>query len=169
MSIELGGGAGGAVTRLDGRLVLPAAEAAAAKRRLDWPQPRVDTGLALRGVASAAIDLSEGLAADLGALAAASGVGARIELSCLPLSAGYRKHFSAAGGWSLAVAHGDDYELCFTVPPDRLGLLPRRAQDECRFTRIGVVEAAPGVRLMDPDGGEYRPARAGFNHFTSMP
>ena len=163
------GDAGLALAQLRGRLVLPAADAAAAKQRLDWPQPRVDTGLALRGVASAAIDLSDGLAADLGALAAASGVGARVELSCLPLSAGYRDHFSTAGGWSLAVAHGDDYELCFTVPPGRLDVLSRRVQEECCWTRIGVVETAPGVRLMDADGQEYRPARAGFNHFAPRP
>lgn len=133
--------------------------------RLNRPQPRVAEGAMLRDVASACIDISDGLVADLGHVIAASGVGARIDLRRLPISAAYRSVF-ADFGWAPVITHGDDYELCFALPASQQlafdRLLPRFA---CGVTHIGDIEAAPGLRLDDADGPVAPPARAGFDHF----
>lgn len=133
--------------------------------KLNLPQPRVAEGAMLRDLATGCIDVSDGLVADLGHVLAASGVGARIDLRRLPLSAAYKSVF-AEFGWAPAVTHGDDYELCFTLPAaqqrafDRL--LPQFA---CGFTHIGDIEAEPGLRLVDANGPVALPARGGFDHF----
>ena len=156
------GAAGLAVQARRGEIMLPAALATHAARRLDYPQPRVALGLALRGLASAAIDVSDGLLADLGHICASSGVGARLELARLPLPEGA---LGVATRESL-VSSGDDYELCFTVPPrheSALGALA--AKVGCALTRIGRIDAAPGLWLID-EAGQSRPAaQAGHDHF----
>ncbi len=135
--------------------------------RLERPVPRVREGAALRGVASACIDISDGLAADLGHVLAASGTGARIELEALPLSPVYQS-LQEQVGWGPAVSGGDDYELCFTVPPSRQSRLKALADElGCRLWRIGAVEAQPGLRLIEPSGAMYRPNVPGFNHFSA--
>src|SRR5690606_23530801 len=83
------------------------------------PESRVQAGIALRGLASAAIDISDGLVADLGHILNASGVGAVIQLQSLPLSGAFRAATAEPGQLALAVAGGDDYELCFTAPAGR--------------------------------------------------
>jgi thiamine-monophosphate kinase len=156
------GAAGLAVRARRGEIMLPAALATHAARRLDYPQPCVALGLVLRGLASAVIDVSDGLLADLGHICARSGVGARLELARLPLSDGA---LAVATRESL-VGSGDDYELCFTVPPRHepaLGALA--ANVGCAVTRIGQIEAAPGLWLVD-EAGQTRPAaQAGHDHF----
>ena len=133
--------------------------------RLNRPQPRVAEGAMLRDIATACIDISDGLLADLGHVLAASGVGARIDLRRLPISNAYRSVFADVG-WAPALTHGDDYELCFTLPAaqalafDRLS--PRFA---CGVAHIGDIEAEPGLRLYDADGPVTLPTRAGFDHF----
>ena len=92
----------------------------ALRMRLEQPTPRVALGLALSGLASAMIDCSDGLAADLGHVLAASGVAAELNLAALPLSDAVAAVVAANGDWALPLASGDDYELCFCVPPDRL-------------------------------------------------
>jgi thiamine-monophosphate kinase len=145
---------------------LAAADFAAVRPRLDRPTARVAQGLKLRGLASAAIDVSDGLLADLGHVLAASGVGARLELARLPLSATYRAHLNAVG-WEPALAHGDDYELCFTVPAARVAAVEAlRPQLGCRLSAIGEIVAAPGLALLDPAGRPYRPRAAGHDHFA---
>ena len=130
-------------------------------RRLDRPDPRVSLGLALRGIASAAIDLSDGLASDLGHLLARSGVGATVELEHLPRSAGV----AATGDWSLPLSAGDDYELCFSVPPGRLADLTKSMADlDVTVHAVGRVEAGEGIRWRLPDGGQLRPD-GGWEHF----
>ena len=137
--------------------------------RLERPLPRVREGERLRGVASACIDLSDGLIADLGHIVAASGVGARIDLPRLPLSPAYHAALGQVG-WEAALAHGDDYELCFTVPPDKQmafhRLLP---QFECGFAHIGDIEPAAGIRVFDAEGHTYTPKSRGYRHFESAP
>ena len=91
------------------------AERALAQQRLDWPQPRLALGQALRGLASAALDVSDGLLADLGHLAARSGVAAWVRADWLPMPACLREQ--GAAGLACAAAGGDDYELCFAAPP----------------------------------------------------
>jgi len=134
--------------------------------RLDRPTPRVDAGLALRGLASAGIDLSDGLVADLGHVLAASGAGARIELGRLPCSRTLADHFDTPRRWDLQLSGGDDYELCFTAPPARaLEIEQVLAALDLPASVVGHVEAEPGLRFMDPEGGAWTPAATGFQHF----
>lgn len=134
--------------------------------RFRFPVPRIALGRALRGFASACIDVSDGLAADAARLAAASGCGVRIEAAQLPLGPELR----AASGEELALVQalsgGDDYELCFTVPAERVaGLAGRLAQAGCAATCVGVIEAGPGLRLVR-DGRPWALGRTGFDHFS---
>lgn len=159
------GDAGLALRHRQGGLKLTATEFAAAAERLDRPAPQVEAGLALRGIASAAIDISDGLVADLGHILEQSRVGARIELPCVPLSVIYRAHLKEVG-WDVALANGDDYELCFTVPPARL---PALEQIKSRFpevARIGIIESRTGLRIFGADGKRYAPKATGHDHFA---
>lgn len=134
--------------------------------RLDRPTPRLGAGLALRGLASAGIDLSDGLAADLGHVLAASGVGARIELGRLPTSRTLADHFDPPRRWDLQLSGGDDYELCFTAPPSRaLEIEQALAALGLPAIAVGHVEPEPGLRFIDPEGGAWTPAASGYQHF----
>lgn len=132
--------------------------------RLNWPEPRIHEGIALRGIASAAIDISDGLAADLGHILTASGVGASLQLASLPLS----QAVADCTDWSLPLSAGDDYELCFTLNPRKQANLLAIAES-CgyRFSCIGVIEHAPGLRCMLPDGELFMPDKKGYDHFGS--
>lgn len=136
------------------------------RERLDRPTPRVDLGMALRGVATAMIDVSDGLAADLGHILDASGVGAVIRLQSLPLSPSVTEVVAADGDWSLPLASGDDYELCLCIPPELadacVGLAERGG---CTLTRIGRIRQGGGLTCLGPDGRPIRLPRAGFDHF----
>lgn len=133
--------------------------------RLDRPTPRVALGLLLRDVAHAAIDVSDGLHADLGHLCTASGLGARVWLSELPLSPAVRAACEA-GDWQLPLGGGDDYELLFSIAPDRVATL----QEACTAAgesihEIGELVTEPGIALIYPDGRESRGAPIGYDHF----
>lgn len=135
--------------------------------RLDRPQPRLALGRALRGLASAAIDISDGLVADLGHILDSSGVGAIVELGRLPCSEPVAIYLARSSDWSLPLSAGDDYELCFTLPPGHLAALERLAQNlSCRITRIGEITTEPGLRVLAADGGDYRPRSSGYEHFA---
>lgn len=137
------------------------------RARLERPTPRVALGELLRGVATAAIDISDGLAADLGHVLAASGCGARVALDRLPLADQVAGAVAASGDWSLPLASGDDYELCFTIAPAHAGeLAVLSAAAGCPLTPIGEIEARAGLRLVLPDGQHWQPARAGYDHFA---
>lgn len=151
---------------LSGEQVLGPAEADHCLARLDRPEPRVAAGLALRGLATAAIDISDGLVADLGHVLAASGAGAVVELQALPLSPAVRRAVERGGDWSPAVAGGDDYELLFTVPEARRAEVAEALAGRGGASCIGRIEAAPGLRLLDGEGRAVRPARAGWDHFA---
>jgi thiamine-monophosphate kinase len=138
--------------------------------RLQRPSPRVDAGMRLRPLASAAIDVSDGLAADLGHILDASGVGAVVELARIPCSEPVRRYLSRTGDWSLPLSSGDDYELCFTLPRERLSALDRlRAETDCGVTVIGSITEDPGLRLLDPDARTYRLEYPGYDHFGGTP
>ena len=126
------------------------------RTRLDRPDPRIATGLALRGIATACIDISDGLAADLGHLLTASNAGATLIPEALPLSPALRAAFDEPTARRLQLTGGDDYELCFTAPP------AQRAACERHATRIGTIEAAPGLRL---HGTTIALDHAGWDHF----
>ena len=139
-------------------------------QRLHRPQPRVALGRALRGLASAAIDVTDGLAADLGHILAASSVGATLEAAQLPLSDTLRRLCGDAEALVLALTGGDDYELCFTAPPRHEADIERIGQRlGLRLTRIGRIDAEPGLRLADPQGRRRPLPGHGYDHFRSGP
>lgn len=132
-------------------------------QRYWYPAARLALGQALRGKATAAIDLSDGLAADLGHVLAASGLGADIELSRLPVSAALAETDAQAA--ETALAGGDDYELCFTAPlSQRDAIATLATQLSLPLTRIGSTRAEPGLRCRDAKGGDY-PLPSGYRHF----
>jgi thiamine-monophosphate kinase len=136
--------------------------------RLNRPTPRVSAGQALRGIATACVDISDGLVADLGHICMASGVGIDIEAPLLPRSSALLTHFTEADALDFALGGGDDYELCFTVPADRAGeLSSTMARLGCGATRIGRVVEGSGVRVLDERGGVHEPSRTGWNHFAA--
>ncbi|HYN77148.1 MAG TPA: thiamine-phosphate kinase [Lamprocystis sp. (in: g-proteobacteria)] len=148
---------------LAGRVPAPALRA-----RLERPTPRVGLGLALSGVASAMIDCSDGLAADLGHVLTAGAVAGEINLAALPLSDAVAAVVAADGDWGLPLAAGDDYELCFCVPPDYFDrLVGIGAQCCCRLTVIGRVRPGAGLVCLTPNGRPLALARSGFDHFGS--
>ena len=135
--------------------------------RLDRPTPRLALGRALRGCASAAIDISDGLIADLGHLCTRSGVGAEVDLAALPRSAAFDAAARGAQDTDKPLCGGDDYELCFTLPAaQETGVTALTAAAGCALTRIGRITAEPGVRCRDAAGRLLTPTRPGFDHFT---
>ena len=135
--------------------------------RLDRPTPRIAQGLLLRGRARACIDVSDGLAADLGHICRASAVGADIDLTRLPASPALFSLFSDSERAPLQLAGGDDYELCFTADAAVADeLLHDLARSDCAATRIGRIVAEPGVRVLDAGGRPIELPRAGWQHFS---
>ncbi len=159
------GDAGAGLALVQGRLGCAAEEAEWLKRRLDYPTPRVAEGISLRGIASAAIDISDGLLADLGHILKAGGVGARLELDAIPTSTALQCCVEDIEvRQRLALSAGDDYELCFCVPEARLAQFERVAADwPCGYSRIGVICAGTGLSL--EHGMLPADLIAGFDHF----
>lgn len=158
----------------EGAPLSPAADPAGVRARLDRPQPRVALGRALVGIASACIDVSDGLLADLGHVAAASGVAARINVDALPVSPALAELALAEPVLAqelrrtLQATGGDDYELCFTAPPERRdAVAAAAAQAGVPATRIGSLHAGSGVQAVDAQGAPWAPPRAGYVHFSS--
>jgi thiamine-monophosphate kinase len=134
--------------------------------RLERPEPRITEGVALRGIANAAIDVSDGLAQDLGHILERSAVGARLEVDRLPLSPALVASLDRDTAMMTALSGGDDYELCFTVPQEQtLRLETVAATWDCRCTRIGVITAEPGLRLVRADDSAFPLERLGYDHF----
>ncbi len=134
-------------------------------RRFEYPEPRVQFGLAARGIASAAMDISDGLVGDLPKLAAASGVSAQVEIDRLPLSRALGEFASPQQARDWALAAGDDYELLLALPPDRFGQLSEAASRlGLALTAIGELGAGSGVtwRL---NGLSFVPGVQGYDHF----
>lgn len=133
---------------------------------LERPTPRVAAGIALRGLANSAIDISDGLVADLAHILDASGVGADIQIEHLPLSTAFRG-LELPDRWQLAVSGGDDYELCFTLSPAlEIDTLERFDALGCLCTRIGTVSAQSGLRWQDGMGNSLLLPWMGFDHFA---
>jgi len=149
-----------------GEVTLPAADQQAAGTRMHTPTPRVELGLRLCGLAHAAIDISDGLAGDLGHILARSGVGAVLNVDALPAGPvlatrelALRRAFTAAGG--------DDYELCFTAPAvARAAIIAAGAACGTPVTRVGLIETRPGLRFIDNAGAALDLPLAGFDHFA---
>lgn len=140
---------------------------AAARMRMEQPVPRVALGQALRGVASAAIDVSDGLLGDLGHILDASGVGATVQADAAQSLLACDEVIDAAQRLELALAGGDDYELCFTAPAAaRDAVLNAAQRSGTRATRIGRIDAEPGVRVLDAQGQPVARRFASFDHFA---
>jgi len=133
--------------------------------RLNRPTPRLQEGLILRDIAHSAIDISDGLLADLEHILTASKVGASIYLKNLPLSQALRQYLPIEQAWQLALTAGDDYELCFTVPADKEHLL-KNALHSSQYTKIGRIESDLGLRCFMPNGQEFSPTIKGYQHFA---
>jgi thiamine-monophosphate kinase len=138
------------------------------RSRLDRPDPRVELGVRLRGVASAAIDVSDGLIADVGHVAAASGVAVEICAGDLPRSTVLDACTDRALVLECQAAGGDDYELAFTAPASKRDALRTMSRElGLPLTRVGTVSAGAGVRLTDGEGAVVALSRSGFDHFES--
>lgn len=134
--------------------------------RFAAPEVRIDLGRALRGVASAAIDVSDGLVQDLGHIAEMSGVGATVDMERLPISEPLERIVGRDGANRAALAGGDDYELCFTAPRSRGESISRiAASTGVRLTRIGRVVSESGVRCVDRTGNAIESPQTGYLHF----
>jgi thiamine-monophosphate kinase len=141
---------------------------AAVQQRLDRPQPRLQLGKQLRGIASSAIDISDGLLADLGHILQASGVGARLVRDQVPLSSALQTIADSERAWQLALTGGDDYELCFTVPAAREEKLQTLSR-EVSITRIGEIMEGNALQLLDSAGHAVAMEQAGYEHFRGEP
>ncbi|MET3914196.1 thiamine-monophosphate kinase [Variovorax sp. OAS795] len=150
-----------------GTLALPAEVFAAARMRMEQPTPRVALGQALRGTASAAVDVSDGLVGDLGHILAASRVGATLDAdAAVSLVAAAATGLGAGVLRTCALSGGDDYELVFTAPPSARAAVEQAGQDSAtRVTRIGRVEADTGLRIVDASGSPVAQRFGSFDHF----
>lgn len=158
------GGAALGLRHLRGEIELPPEMAAACRARLEAPQPRLALGRALIGLAHAAIDVSDGLLADLGHILECSGKGAIIESGRIPLAAA----LPTQPEWlrSCALSGGDDYELCFTAPTAlRPQVEAAAAAAGTPATRIGTITSSGGILLVDETGKRIPVPPSGFDHF----
>lgn len=143
----------------------PTPNSATLRARLDRPRPRVAAGQRLAGVASACIDLSDGLATDLARVLEASGCGAVVELDQLPASRALADTVPDAGARRTLQLAGDDYELCFTAEPSHHREIMELADElELRITRVGEILEQPGLVYTD-DGEPAEAPDAGWRHF----
>ena len=133
------------------------------KQRLDYPTPRCQLGQQLKGLASAMIDVSDGLAQDLGHILKASQVGARLQLEQLPIAPALQQ-LTQAQQWQYALAGGDDYELCFTISPQNYQQLLQQQLD-VKITVIGTITHSTGLTF-EKDGKDHLLQFQGYQHFA---
>jgi thiamine-monophosphate kinase len=163
-----------ALDALRGTLTLPAPLLALSRQRLEQPTPRLALGQALRGIASAAIDISDGLAGDLGHILKASGLGACLETSiAIDLlahdadRAAFASVLSPAQQLDYVLAGGDDYELAFCAPFEARAAVQAAAEkSQTPVTRIGCTQAQTGLRLRQIDGTFLAQKSKSFDHFA---
>lgn len=130
------------------------------------PSPRIGVGMALRKIATSMIDISDGFSADLNHILEASHVGATVNVEQLPLSDELVKSLPQQEAIELALSAGDDYELCFTVPPTHLAALETIfSKLNCRYTQVGKIEVTPGLKARHFDGNIHPLVTKGFKHF----
>jgi thiamine-monophosphate kinase len=162
------GSAAMALAYRQGRLFMEQIDAAKVLPALYLPTPRVALGIALRGLAHSAIDISDGLLADLGHILERSGVGARLAFSALPTLPVVQAYLHEAVARECVLAGGDDYELCFTAPAGRRdAILAAAASANVSISRIGQITAEPGLSLLAADGQPLHYDKTGYDHFAA--
>lgn len=160
--LVVSGALGGAAYVLD---LLKKGKKASAPELLNRPQPRVELGQFLASYANACIDISDGLLADLGHILRASGCAARLDIGKLP-EPGCFADLPAATKWEYQLSGGDDYELLFTLPHSYMRQVPAWSRElGVGLSIIGEIEAGQGVRCVGPDGKDFEPVGAGYEHF----
>jgi thiamine-monophosphate kinase len=164
-----------ALEALQDKIELPPDVLAQARQRLEQPTPRVALGTALRGIATSAIDLSDGLVGDLAHILKSSGVGAQVntEITMNLVAACARidwpgDQFDTQKQLKMALSGGDDYELAFTAPPTARGAVQAASSSsQTPVTRIGVIQSQPGLRLVDGAGNAIAAQFTSFDHFAA--
>lgn len=163
------GAAALAVAQIEGRVSLAQDVADQAMAKLKRPQARMDFSLAVREFATAAIDISDGLSADLGHICRQSGLGVCLQVDKLPLHP-LLNRLPIEQAIDIALTGGDDYEICMTVNPARLGHFQAwLRQQGLTAALIGCMEAEPGMRLLDGQGRRVPIAPRGYDHFKGEP
>jgi thiamine-monophosphate kinase len=159
-----------ALAAIAGRVTLAADSLSAARERLETPVPRIALGIALRGVASAAIDISDGLTGDLGHILEQSTRGADIELAAVPRSEALGRLLSGAErsiALDCLLGGGDDYELLFTAPREAAAVVAEvAAQTGVELARIGTLTDTPGLAIRDEHGVPLPKLPRAFDHFA---
>ncbi|MFZ6689240.1 thiamine-phosphate kinase [Undibacterium sp. SXout11W] len=138
-----------------------------AATRMHQPTPRIALGIALRGIAHAALDISDGLVGDLGHILASSHVGASLAIDAMPAGP-ILQHFPQALRRQFTLSGGDDYELCFTAPAERRAeVVAAAASANTMVTRVGRIDAEPGLRFLDQHANPVSLSLQSFDHFTT--
>ena len=164
--VVVSGTIGGAAYALE---MLQAGKPVPQRHLLDRPVPRVELGQLLSGYASACIDVSDGLLADLGHVLKASGCGARLDIEKLPQTVALAE-LEDISRWRYQLSGGDDYELLFTLPSRHRSLLATWSQQlDIKLSVIGEIERDEGIRCLTRDGNRYSPEGTGFEHFSQKP
>jgi len=159
-----------ALAAMQARTVIDATTLASLRERLERPEPRIALGERLRGIATAALDVSDGLVGDLAHILDASHVGADVDLAAVPRSATLEAKLAAERPLALAclLAGGDDYELCFTAPAAARARIGAIALELCMpVTRIGAIRDGVGLVVRDEDGVASTDVPRGFDHFRT--
>jgi thiamine-monophosphate kinase len=160
------GAAALALAYRQGHLFMEQIDAARVLPALYLPTPRVALGIALRGIARSAIDISDGLLADLGHILEASAVGAELDFAALPIPDVARAYLHETVARDCVLAGGDDYELCFTAAADqREAVLAAGVAGGVSVTRIGTITQAPGLVVRGADGQPMQIEKTGYDHF----
>lgn len=162
------GSAALALAYRQGRLFMEQIDAAKVLPALYLPTPRIELGMALRGLASSAIDISDGLLGDLGHILERSRVGATLEFSALPTLPVVQAYLHEAMARECVLAGGDDYELCFTAPASQHDAVRAAAASVgVAVTRIGHIHAEPGLTVIDANGQPLHVDKTGYDHFAT--
>ena len=144
----------------------PCSNSSVVLERFHRPEPRVAAGLLIRQYANACIDISDGLTSDLGQLLDKSNAGAAISWERLPISSEVLAYIEATSDWEMPLCAGDDYELCFTVSPEKQASLEVSLEESgIEFSRIGMITSKPGLTL-ERSGQVRELTIKGFEHFT---
>ena len=155
------------LAHLQGKIALAPDEAEHCLKRLHTPQPRVDLGVALRNIAHSAIDISDGLLADLGHILERSQAGAAIHFGSIPVWRAAARRLPEPVVVQCVLAGGDDYELCFTAATDRRAAIEALAPRlQLPLARIGSIMVEPALTVLDHTGRPMAIDARGYDHFA---